>query len=96
MKSGCLNVFQRNNYVVIKINEGYDFEVILKEVKKRVTQLKKIYKEDKTPIKVIGKVLKNKEIEQIEKIIKEILDVDVEFDMPRELGLSNIKRTFES
>ena len=45
MKSGCLNVFQRNNYVVIKINEGYDFEVILKEVRKRVTQLKKIYKE---------------------------------------------------
>ena len=36
MKSGCLNVFQRNNYVVIKINEGYDFEVILKEVRKRV------------------------------------------------------------
>ena len=94
MKSGCLNVFQRNNYVVIKINEGYDFEVILKEVRKRVTQLKKIYKEDKTPIKVIGKVLKNKEIEQIEQIIKEILGVDVEFDMPRELGLSNIKRTF--
>ena len=96
MKSGCLNVFQRNNYVVIKINEGYDFEVILKEVRKRVTQLKKIYKEDKTPIKVIGKVLKNKEIEQIEQIIKEISGVDVDFDMPRELGLSNIKRTFES
>ena len=36
MKSSCLNVFQRNNYVVIKINEGYDFEVILKEVRKRV------------------------------------------------------------
>ena len=86
MKSACLNVFQRNNYVVIKINEGYDFEVILKEVKKRVTQLKKIYKEDKTPIKVIGKVLKNKEIEQIEKIIKEILGVDVEFDMPNYMG----------
>ena len=96
MKSGCLNVFQRSNCVVIKINEGYDFEVILKEVKKRVTQLKKIYKDDKTPIKVIGKVLKNKEIEQIEKIIKDILEIDVEFDMPRELGLSNIKRTYAS
>jgi len=96
MKSSCLNVFQRNNCVVIKVNDGSEFEDIRKEVKKKVTQLKKIYKDDKTPIKVIGRTLKNKEIEQIETIIKEILNVDVEFDMPREMGLSNIKRTFES
>lgn len=95
MKS-CLNVFQRNNYVVIKINEEADFEFIQKEIKRKVSQLKKLYKEDKIPIKVIGKILKNKEIEQIEAIIKEGLGVDVEFDMPRELGLSNIKRTFAS
>ena len=96
MKSSCLNVFQRNNYVVIKINDGTEFSDIEKEVKKKVTQLKKIYKEDKTPIRVIGRVLKNREIEKIETIIKEILDVDVEFDMPREMGLSNIKKTFLS
>ncbi len=96
MKSSCLNVFQRNNYVVIKINDGTEFGDIEKEVKKKVTQLKKIYKEDRTPIRVIGRVLKNKEIEKIETIIKEILDVDVEFDMPREMGLSNIKKTFLS
>ena len=96
MKNSCLNVFQRSNCVVIKINDGAEFNEIEKEVKKKVTQLKKIYKEDKTPIRVIGKVLKNKEIEQIETIIKDILDVDVEFDMPREMGLSNIKKTFLS
>ena len=96
MKSSCLNVFQRNNYVVIKINDGAEYSDIEKEVKKKVNQLKKIYKEDKTPIRVIGRVLKNKEIEQIETIIKEMLDVEVEFDMPREMGLSNIKKTFLS
>lgn len=96
MKGSCLNVFQRNNYVVIKINEGHDFETIEREIERKVTQLKKLYKDDKTPIKVIGKVLKNKEIEKIEKLIQDIIDVDVEFDMPRELGLSNIKRTFTS
>ena len=90
MKNSCLNVFQRSNCVVIKINDGAEFSDIEKEVKKKVTQLKKIYKDDKTPIKVIGRVLKNKEIEKIETLIKEILDVDVEFDMPREMGLSNI------
>ena len=96
MKNSCLNVFQRSNCVVIKINDGVEFNDIEKEVKKKVTQLKKIYKDDKTPIKVIGRVLKNKEIEKIETLIKEILDVDVEFDMPREMGLSNIKKTFLS
>ena len=96
MKNSCLNVFQRSNCVVIKINDGAEFSDIEKEVKKKVTQLKKIYKDDKTPIKVIGRVLKNKEIEKIETLIKEILDVDVEFDMPREMGLSNIKKTFLS
>ena len=96
MKNSCLNVFQRSNCVVIKINDGAEFNDIEKEVKKKVTQLKKIYKDDKTPIKVIGRVLKNKEIEKIETLIKEILDVDVEFDMPREMGLSNIKKTFLS
>lgn len=95
MKS-CLNVFQRNNFVVIKINEASDFETIEKEIRKRVTQLKKLYKEDKIPIKVTGRALKNKEIDQIEAIIKEILGVSVEFDMPREMGLSTIKKTFES
>ena len=95
MKS-CLNVFQKNNNVVIKINEGEDFETIKKEMKRKVMQLKKLYKDEKVPIRVIGMVLKNKEIEQIEKIIEEGLGVDVDFDMPRELGLSNIKRTFAS
>ena len=96
MKNSCLNVFQRSNCVVIKINDGAEFNEIEKEVKKKVTQLKKIYKDDKTPIKVIGRVLKNKEIERIETLIKDILDVEVEFDMPREMGLSNIKKTFLS
>lgn len=95
MKS-CLNVFQRSNCIVIKINEEPDFEVIKKELKHKLLQLKKLYKGGKTPIKVIGRVLKNKEIEQIEEIVKEILNVDIEFDMPREMGLSNIKKTFAS
>ncbi len=94
MKKNCLNVFQRNNCVVIKINDEPNFEIIKKEIKHKAMQLKKLYKEEKVPIKVIGKVLKNKEIEEVENIIEEILDVDVEFDMPREMGLSNIKRTF--
>lgn len=90
----CINVSQKQNLIIIKINEEESFAVIMKELKHKVLQLKKLLKDEKVPIQVTGKVLKNKEIDQIEQIIVEALDVDVDFDMPRELGLSNIKKTF--
>ena len=90
----CINVSQKNNLVIIKIHSEANFSDIMTQIKKKVTQLKKIYKNEKTPILITGKVLKNKEIDQIEELIKEQLDVEVDFDMPKELGLSNIKKTF--
>ena len=94
MNMNCINVSQKNNLVIIKINSEANFSDIITQIRKKVIQLKKIYKEEKTPILVTGKVLKNKEIDQIEEIIKTQLEVDVDFDMHKELGLSNIKKTF--
>ena len=94
MLGSCINVSQKNNLVIIKINENAKIQDIIPQIKKKMYQLKKIYKGEKTPIKIIGKVLKNKEIDEIEEIIKQVLDVDVEFDMPKEMGLHNIKKTF--
>ena len=91
----CINVSQRKNLVVIKINSDAKYEDIILQIRKKVIQLQKIYKEEKTPIVITGKVLKNKEIREIDSIIKEKLQVPVEFDMPKALGLSNIKKTFE-
>jgi septum site-determining protein MinC len=93
MKS-CINVSQKNNLVVIKISSDAKFEDIIFQIRRKVIQLKKIYKDEKTPIMITGKVLKNKEMDEIETIIKEKLDVEVDFDMPKELGLHNIKKTF--
>ena len=93
MKS-CINVSQKSNLVLIKISNDARFEDLVVQMRKKVVQLKKIYKNEKTPIMVTGKVLKNKEMDEIEAIIKEKLDVEVDFDMPKELGLSNIKRAF--
>ena len=91
----CINVSQKNNLVVIKINPEAKIEDIIPQMRKKVVQLQKIYKDEKTtPIMVTGKVLKNKEIDEVEEIIKAKLNVDVDFDMPKELGLHNIKRTF--
>ncbi|MBR3002500.1 MAG: septum site-determining protein MinC [Clostridia bacterium] len=92
--SSPINVSQKSNLVVIKINEDASFEEIAIGIRKKAVQLKKIYKEEKTPILIMGKILKNKEMDIIEGIIKENLDVDVDFDMPKELGLHNIRKTF--
>ena len=88
----CINVSQKNNLVLIKISKDAKIEDIIVQIRRKVVQLKKIYKDEKTPIMITGKVLKNKEMHEIESIIKEKLDVD--FDMPKELGLHNIKKTF--
>ena len=80
--------------VIIKIHPEAKIEDIIPQIRKKTSQLQKIYKEEKTPIMITGKVLKNKEIDEIESIIKDKLDVEVDFDMPKELGLHNIKRTF--
>ena len=93
MKS-CLNVSQKSNLIIVKISKEAKFEDIILQMRRKVIQLEKIYKEEKTPIMITGKVLKNREINEIEKIIKEKLKVKVEFDMPKELGLSNIKKAF--
>ena len=90
----CINVRQKNNLVIIKIHPEAKIEDIIPQIRKKASQLQKIYKEEKTPIMITGKVLKNKEIDEIESIIKDKLDVEVDFDMPKELGLHNIKRTF--
>ena len=61
MLGSCINVSQKNNLVIIKINENAKIQDIIPQIKKKVYQLKKIYKGEKTPIKIIGKVLKNKQ-----------------------------------
>lgn len=57
-------------------------------------ELKNLYKDDKTPILVTGKVLKNREMEEIQSLIKRFLDVQIEFDSPKVLGLHGIKKSF--
>ena len=91
----CVSINLRKNEIVIKIAEDAEQKKIISELTKKLSDLKKLYKEDKTPIKIVGKVLKNKEIDEIQELIKEKIDVDIDFDMPKSLGLSSITRTFK-
>lgn len=91
----CISINLRKEKIVIKIKEDAEYVEIIEGLKKKLPELKKLYKDEKTPIVVTGKILKNKEIDQIQEMIKNKINVEIEFDMPKSLGLSSIKRTFE-
>lgn len=90
----CITIQLKKNEILIKIREEADQKEIEQCLKKKVTELKKLYKDSQTPIKVVGKILKNKEMEEIQAIIKEKIDVNIEFETPKTLGLHGIKKAF--
>lgn len=91
----CISINIKKDEIVIKILESAEQKDIMSDLRKKLPELKNLYKEEKTPIKVIGKILKNKEIDEIQELIKEKIDVEIEFDMPKTMGLSSIVRTFK-
>ena len=92
----CVSINLKTDEVIIKIEDNAKQEKIMPELSKKMKALKKMYKEEKTPIRVTGKVLKNKELEEIKKIIKKEIDVEVKFDSPTTLGLHSIKRSYKN
>jgi septum site-determining protein MinC len=90
-----ITINQKKDEVIIKIKENAEYEDVIKQMKGKVAELEKLYKGENIPIYVTGKTLKNKEIEEIQNIIKEKIDVNVEFDSPKVLGLHGIRKTFE-
>lgn len=90
----CVSINLRKNEILIKINDNAEQKEIVDSLKKKLPELKKMYKDEKTPITVTGKILKNKEIDEIQELIKRNIDVEIDFDMPKSLGLSSITRTF--
>ena len=90
-----LLVSMKKNEISIKINEGASYERILETLNERLLELKKLYKEAKNPIKITGKFLTDKEMEEIKNIIKKEINVEVSFDNVNELGLYGIKEAYE-
>lgn len=91
----CVSINLKKNQIIIKLNDAAEQIEIVEALKKKLTELKKLYKDEKTPIMVTGKILKNKEIDEIQNLIKSKIDVEIDFDMPKGLGLHSIKKTFE-
>ena len=84
--NNSISISIKKNQVVIKIDEEAEQKEIITSLKKKMLELKNLYKDDKTPILITGKILKNKEMDEIQNVIKKFLDVEIEFDSPKVLG----------
>lgn len=90
-----INIYLKQDNIVLKIKDDATKSQILTELKDKLPDLKKFYKEEKTPILVTGKILKMSEIDVIQDLIQKEIKVRVDFDTPKSLGLHGIKKTFK-
>ena len=58
----CVSINLRKNEILIKISDDAEQKDIIDNLRKKLPELRKMYKNEKTPITVTGKILKNKEI----------------------------------
>lgn len=94
MRKSCIEVSLRQDLIIININEDAEQKKIMEALKKKIPELNKLYKGNVSPILITGKILRNKEIDEIQALILEYIDVKIEFDSPKVLGLHGIKKTF--
>ncbi len=85
----------KNNQISIRLNEDATQEQILESIKKKMTVIKKLCKEGKKTINVVGKVLKDKEKEEVKELINSEVKEEVIFENENELGLHGIKKVYE-
>ena len=90
-----ISINLKKEEVLIKIDDNAVQRKVLSELTKKLKELKKMYQDEKTPIRVTGKILTNKELEEIKKVIKKEIDVEVKFDTPTTLGLHSITRSYK-
>lgn len=94
MMNNCVNINIKTDRIIIKINEDAEQAEILECLNEKLKRLKRLYQDDDTPIVITGKVLKNREIDEIQELIGQNINVKVSFDSPRILGLHGIKKTY--
>lgn len=83
----------KNDQISVRLNEEATQEQILEEIKKKMTVIKNLCKEGKRTINVIGKILKEKEKEEVKELISGEIEEEIIFE--NELGLHGIKKVYE-
>lgn len=90
----CVKINGEKERIIIKLKEEATQEEIIESLKKKLAELKKLYKEANTPIFITGKILKSSEMLEVRNLINSKIDVKVDFDSPKTLGLHGIKKAF--
>ena len=54
MNKNCVSINLRKDEILIKLGETAEQPEIVEALKKKLPELKKLYKDEKTPIKVTG------------------------------------------
>ena len=90
-----VGISMKKDEIIIRISEKATHDETIECLNKKIPALKKLYKTEKTPIFITGKILKNKEIDEVKKLITDEIEVDVTFDSPKVLGLHGIRKVFE-
>ena len=91
----CVKINGEKSKILIRLKEEATQDEIMESLKKKLTELKKLYKEENNPIFITGKILKNSEMLAIKNLINSKIDVKVDFDSPKTLGLHGIKKSFD-
>lgn len=92
--SNIITILSNKDNIIIKINEKATKNEIVTELKRKLPKLSDFYEEEKNPILVTGKILKAPVMDEIQSMIEQYINVKVDFDVPKTLGLNGIKKDF--
>lgn len=90
----CTVVTIGTKEIKIKVDEKATHVELMESLKKKMNKIKDIYEDEKLPIRFAGKILRIKEMEEVEELIHKTIPVKINFDSPKALGLHEIKRVF--
>ena len=92
--NNCVSIVLGKEEITLKINENANEKEMRECLEEKIPELKRLYKDETTPIFVTGKVLKNQEMDMVKEIIESEINVKIEFDSPKVLGLHGIRKVF--
>lgn len=95
MSNKKLEFSLRRKHLTIKISNDAEFKAIMATLKKRLPEIKELYKNYNPDISIIGKEFKNREIKYIQKLFDKYFDAEINFSCSKLLGLHNIRKTFK-
>lgn len=84
----------RRRQIVLRIDEEVDARNVAFTLKKKMPELKKLYKDVEPKIYITGKSFKLRERDEIQKVFAKYFDSEVKFDGTKMLGLYGIRKPF--